>query len=190
MKYVLPLLAAAFLTCTISGTAQAEVNPMDPDKLAVEGILSKYRSPLPEWTILAFKQSHPDFDIAGYLTVMFCESSLGTTGGSRKYNNPGNIKYVKGSDKIWQTLASGTWWCPGQGRYNRYPDMYTGQRAAIRLIYDSKYGYNAKLAAHDWVGFGAIYYGQNVPGLAKYVSNLKAAHKLLVKEAAKYGAVW
>lgn len=182
MKYVLPFLAAALMTCTISGTAKAEVNTMDPDKLAVEGILSKYRSPLPEWTILAFKQSHEDFDIAGYLTVMWCESSLGTNCGIAT-NNPGGIKGGP-VGTVWRDLRVGV----GKRGFNLYANMYDGQRAAIRLIYDK--GYNAQLAAHDWTGFGNRYYGKGVPGLARYIRNLKAAHKILVAEAAKYGAIW
>ena len=164
--------------------------PENPDKLAVEGILSRYKSPLPPWTIIAFKGQHPDFDIAGYLTVMMCESSLGTTGGSAKYNNPGNIKYMKGSDKIWHTLATGKWFCKGQGWYNTYASMYYGQRAAIRLIYDAKAGYNAKLAAHQWSAFGRTYFGANVPGLQQYLRNLQRVHASIVKQAAAYGAQW
>lgn len=158
------------------------------DHTAIRGILSEHRSPLPPWTIEAFADLHPEFSIAGYLTVMQCESGMGTTGGSAKYNNPGNIKFVEGGKDVWHTLASGIWYCKGQGWYNCYPDMYTGQRAAIRLLYDSKHGYNALLAAHDWEGFGRIYYGAHVP--AQYLRNLKAAHNRIVREAAAYGATW
>ena len=160
------------------------------DQLAIEGILAKHKSPLPSWTIVAFAQNHPDFDIAGYLTVVWCESSLGTTGGSFKHNNPGNIKYMEGSDKIWHTLATGKWYCKGQGWYNEYPDMYTGQRAVIRLLYDGKSGYNRLLADHEWTRFGRTYYGAGVPGLNQYLKNLKSAHARIVKEAATYGAQW
>jgi hypothetical protein len=166
---------------------QPEVNY---DQLAVEGILQNHKSPLPPWTIVAFAQNHPDFDIAGYLTVVWCESSLGTTGGSFRHNNPGNIKYMKGSDKIWHTLATGKWYCKGQGWYNEYPDMYTGQRAVIRLLYEAKGKYNALLAAHEWTRFANAYFGANVAGKAQYIRNLKSAHARIVKEAATYGAVW
>ena len=179
------LAAAGGLFCA----QPAEASPT-PDAIAVQKFLKNHKSPLPWWTIAAFKEAHPDFDIAGYLTVIWCESSLGTTGGSARYNNPGNIKYMQGSDKFWHKLAVGKWLCPGQGWYNRYLDIYTGQRAAIRLIYDSKYHYNTLLAAHDWEGFAAIYYGEKVAGLAQYTANLEAAHALIVREAARYGVSW
>jgi hypothetical protein len=170
--------------------AQADILKPNPDTLAIQGILAKYKSPLPWWTISAFHTAHPDFDLSGYFTVMSAESSLGTTGGSHTYNNPGNLRPAKGSTKIWQTLATGQWFCPGQGWYNVYPDMYTGQRAAIRLIYDSDHHYNALLAAHKWEAMASIYYGAGVAGLAGYIKSLKAVHARIVKEAAKYGASW
>jgi len=173
----------------VTPKAQAASYEGTPDTLAIQGILKAHHSPLPWWTIAAFAEAHPDFDIAGYLTIMWCESSLGTTGGSHTYNNPGNIKHRAGGKEIWHTLAGGNkWWCAGQGWYNVYPDVYTGQRAGIRLIYE--WGYNAALAAHDWDGFAARYYGANVPGLAKYTAGLEAAHRLIVREAAKYGTAW
>lgn len=161
-----------------------------PNTVAIQRFLAKHHSPMPWWTIAAFAHGHPDFSIPGFLSVMWCESSLGTTGGSARYNNPGNIKYLRGSVAIWQTLATDTWFCPGQGVYNVYPDMRTGTRAAIRLIYEGKSGYNAKLAAKDFERFASIYYGQNVPGLAKYVDCLERAHALIVREAAHYGVQW
>jgi hypothetical protein len=66
--------------------------------------------------------------------------------------------------------------------------MYWGQRAAIRLIYET--GYNARLAAHDWWGFANRYYGRTVAGISGYVANLRAAHNRFVKTAALYGAAW
>ena len=194
------LLSVFFFALTVQGDAMADgggdqdLPKFQFDKVAVEGILSKYRSPLPPWTILAFKESHPDFDIAGYLTVMWCESSLGTTGGSFKYNNPGNIKWggyrAPDDPKVWLRWMNGKWYCKGQGWYGTYPSMYWGQRAAIRLIYDSAHEYNTMLADHEWDAFAAVYDGSKVPGIAKYTANLEAAHALLVREAAKYGASW
>jgi hypothetical protein len=127
------------------------------DTQAIRGILLAHRSPLPWWTVAAFKNQHPDFDVAGYLAVMQSESGMGTTGGSARYNNPGNIKFcgwrAPGDPKVWLLWQCGSWYCKGQGWYGVYSSMYWGQRAAIRLIYDT--GYNAQLAAHDWEGFSA-----------------------------------
>ncbi|NLX20690.1 MAG: hypothetical protein GXY55_03325 [Phycisphaerae bacterium] len=161
------------------------------DSAALRAIYAKAHSPLPWWTPAAFKASHPDFDCAAFCAVLQCESSLGTTGGSARYNNPGNIKF-KGwrepdDPKVWLRWMNGSWYCPGQGTYGTFPSMYWGQRAAIRLIYDC--GYNAMLADEDWWGFANRYYGAGVPGISRYVSNLRTAHDLIVKEAREYGAL-
>lgn len=171
--------------------ASATAHEDTPDTRAIRGILTSHHSPLPWWTIDAFKKAHPDFDIAGYLTVVQCESGMGTTGGSARYCNPGNIKYRAGTKEIWHTLASGKWYCKGQGWYNVYPDMYTGQRAVIRLLYDSPHGYNALLAAHDWEGFSRMYFGgPAIAGYYTYLGNLRKVHDRLVAEAAMWGATW
>ena len=164
----------------------------ETDTTALRSILSEHRSPLPPWTIEAFAALHEDFDVAGYLAVMWAESSLGTTGGSARHNNPGNIKFggwrAPDDPKVWLRWMSGSWYCRGQGTYGTYLSMYWGQRAAIRLIYDT--GYNAQLAAHDWWGFANRYFGRNVPGISRYVANLRAAHGIIVRKAAAHGAVW
>jgi hypothetical protein len=149
------------------------------DREAVYGILAAHKSPLPAETILAFKASHPDFDIGGYLAVMWAESSLGTAG---RLNNPGSIRGGT-IGTIWRDLRVGV---TSRG-YNRYGSAYDGQRAAIRLIYDR--GYNSTLAAGDFAGFARRYYG-SVPGRAAYVRTLIAAHRILMREAAAYSATW
>jgi hypothetical protein len=194
MRWFLAVALAVILLASCAPTAQAEEAPAEltADQQAIRAILSQYRSPLPPWTIEAFAGNHPDFDIAGYLAVMMCESSLGTTGGSFRYNNPGNIKFggwrAADDPKVWLRWMNGSWHCRGQGVYGTFPSMYWGQRAAIRLIYET--GYNARLAAHDWWGFANRYYGRTVAGISGYVANLRAAHNRLVKTAALYGAAW
>ena len=171
------IVAFGWLFC-FTDTAKAEISPAD--KAAVEGILAAHHSPLPAYTIVAFAEDHPDFDIAGYLSVMWAESSLGCAG---RLNNPGSIKGgAVGS--VWRDLRVGA----NARGYNRYASIYDGQRAAIRLLYDR--GYNTQLAAGDWWGFANRYYGRGVPGIGGYVANLKAAHGILVKEAAGYEALW
>lgn len=174
----------------MTDAAQAAPRPV-VDKLAIEGILGRYQSPLPYWTIEAFADSHPDFDIAGYLTVAWCESSLGTTGKSFRFNNPGNIMYhpkTWAPEKVWYTWQTGGFKSAGR-LFGAYESMYMGQRALIRLLYDHPAGYNTLLREHRWDEFGRIYYGPG-EGLADYIRNLKAAHALILKEAAKYGATW
>lgn len=150
------------------------------DEIAVKGILEHHGSPLPWWIIVAFKDTHPQFDIAGYLAVMWAESSLGKTCDYK--HNPGSIK--GGSvGTVWRDLRIGV----SPAGYNVYASMYDGQRAAIRLIWAH---YNADLAAGDWRGFANRYYGVGVAGISRYVANLEAAHALIVKEAEEWGAVW
>lgn len=195
VRLLLLVVAALVAAFFVGQPAQADpVSTTDPgavmptesylttaDTAAIRGILAEGRSPLPWWTISAFAASHPDFDIAGYLAVVWAESSLGR--GCDYKCNPGSIK--GGSvGRIWRDLRIGV----SPAGYNVYCNMYEGQRAAIRLIYDA--GYNAHLAAHDWWGFANRYYGRYVPGINGYVANLKAAHARVVKMAAAYGAVW
>lgn len=174
-------------------TTSAQATITDQDRAAIRGILTQYRSPLPAYTIEAFADAHEDFDIAGYLTVMWCESSLGTTGGSRRYNNPGNLKFSR-APGIWYELMSGRWYCRGQGYYGKYPSMYAGQRAAIRILYDanSPWGHSLMplLVGHQWDSFSRHYFGTGVSGRWAYVRNLRAAHALIVRLAAGYGARW
>ena len=151
------------------------------DELAVRGILQEHGSPLPWWTIVAFKDTHPQFDIAGYLAVMWAESSLATTCDYK--HNPGSIR--GGSvGTVWRDLRIGV----SPAGYNVYKSIYDGQRAAIRLVWDC--GYNAQLAAEDWWGFANRYYGAGVAGISRYVTNLEAAHGMIVKEAREWGVVW
>lgn len=182
MRALAVVLAAIAIVVGLAGEASAS----PADRAAVEGILAKYRSPLPPETIIAFAEAHPDFDIAGYLAVVWCESSLGKTGGSFRYNNPGNIKPSR-PENLWQQLASGRWYCRGQGWYNRYASMYLGQRAVIRLLYDRSY--NTWLRTHQWERFARLYYGA-APGRSIYIRNLRAAHGLIVRLAKGYGASW
>jgi len=185
-RLILLLIGAALIGGLFVGQASAEplysqeVTGPSLDELAVKGILADHGSPLPWWTICAFKDTHPAFDIAGYLAVMWAESSLGKTCDYK--NNPGSIK--GGSvGTVWRDLRIGV----SPAGYNVYRSIYDGQRAAIRLIYDC--GYNADLAAEDWWGFANRYYGRGVPGISGYVANLRAAHDLIVKEAREYGAL-
>jgi hypothetical protein len=171
--FVLTVILAVFLLPGIVQAAPA-------DQAALEGILAAHHSPMPAYTIAAFADLHPDFDIGGFLAVMWAESSLGTAG---RLNNPGSIKGgAPGS--LWRDLRVGT----SRSGYNRYGTMRDGTRAAIRLIYDR--GYIALLSAHDWWGFANRYYGRGVPGIGRYVANLRAAHRIIIKEAANHGATW
>ena len=185
-------MAAAVLVAAFFMPANARAYVDSPDTVAIQGILQEHHSPLPWWTVAAFKASHSDFDVAGYLAVMEAESSMGRTGGSARYCNPGNIKFcgwrAPDDPKVWLRWQCGSWYCKGQGYYGRYPTMYWGQRAAIRLIYDA--GYNRQLAAHDWDGFSKRYYGTNVKGRSSYIADLRAAHNRIVQEARAYGVAW
>lgn len=180
-RLIIPLILAALIIAAFFVGPVKATDPTGLDSDAIRGILSDARSPLPWWTIVAFKDTHPQFDIAGYLAVMWAESSLGKTCDYK--HNPGSIK--GGSvGTVWRDLRVGV----SPAGYNIYRTIYDGQRAAIRLIYDC--GYNAMLAAEDWWGFSNRYYGAGVPGISRYVANLRAAHALIVKEARNYGVQW
>jgi hypothetical protein len=177
-RFILALLLAACLVAFFVPPAQAWT---DQDTVALRGILSAHRSPLPPWTVEAFAALHPDFDVAGFLAVMWAESSLGYACDYKQ--NPGSIKGGP-VGTVWRDLRTGV----SPRGYNVYASIYDGQRAAIRLLYDR--GYNAVLAAHDWWRFANRYYGAGVAGIGQYVANLKAAHAQLVKEAAQFEVTW
>ena len=186
-RLILALIGAVLVGGLLYAPASAaplysqEVTGPSLDELAVKGILADHGSPLPWWTICAFFDTHPQFDIASYLAVMWAESSLGKTCDYK--HNPGSIKGGP-VGTVWRDLRIGV----SPAGYNVYRSIYDGQRAAIRLIYDT--GYNAQLAAHDWWGFANRYFGRNVPGISRYVANLRAAHGIIVRKAAAHGAVW
>lgn len=178
-------LTAAALSGFFVGQVQAAPNAADAT--ALDAILSAHKSPLPDYTILAFAKAHPGFSIANYLTVMQCESGMGTTGLSAKWCNPGNIIWGGRNPfvaKPWLTLQTGYFLAEGGRKFGRYPDMYTGQRAAILLLW-AHY-----MPIESWQAFADVWYGKSVPGLAQYVQNLEGAHASIVKQAAKYGAKW
>ena len=186
-RVTLLLLAAIAAFLVFGATALAST----PEENAVRGILAAYRSPLPWWTITAFKGSHEEFDIAGYLTVAFCESDYGTIGKSKTFNNPGNIiarPRTYEPWRVWWTWQTGTFISAGRA-FGVYSDPYTGQRALIRLLYDHPNGYNGLLHEHQWYAFASAYSGPG-PGLDAYVADLVAAHARIVKQAAACGLAW
>jgi hypothetical protein len=175
-KMVLVLTICVFVTLAFGSVAKAA-----DDSDVLQQFIESANSPLPWWTPYYFHIDHPDFDIAGYLAVAWCESSLGK--GSMKYHNVGSIKGGP-VGSVWRDLRIGTF----GGGYNIYANFYDGQRAAIRLLYDK--GYNSKLKSHDWWGFANRYYGSGVAGIGAYVANLQSAHSYIVRFAANRGVTW
>jgi hypothetical protein len=186
MKRLAPFILVCLILCAaFAGPVQAEDD-------AIQSILAEYKSPVPWWNISAFAASHADFDVAGFLAVLQCESGLGTTGKSAKYNNPGNIVFVGWANQYdfslrpWLLWQSGWFESAGQ-RFGAYQSMYWGCRAAVRLFYDR--GYNTLLREHQWYGFAVKWYGDK-PGLDQYAANLVAAHARFVGEGAERGVTW
>jgi hypothetical protein len=179
MRYIAPfILVCLILFAAFSGPVQAGD--------AIQGILAKYDSPVPWWNISAFAASHADFDVAGFLAVLQCESGLGTTGKSRTYNNPGNIVFSGWASEASDGFALRPWllwqsgWFTSAGQcFGTYPSMYWGCRAAVRLFYDR--GYNTLMREHQWYAFAVRWYGDK-PGLDQYAANLVAAHARFVRE--------
>jgi hypothetical protein len=171
-SFFLILVLALVLIFGISAIARAEsVTDEQVQAFFDSHPISGHVSQLPSFTIGAFSRAHPDFDVSGFLAVMWAESSLGTTCDYK--HNPGSIKGgAIGSP--WRDLRTGV----SRNGYNIYPDMYTGQRAAILLIYSR---YNSVLANHQWSAFCNRYYGAGIPGIGGYRANIIAAHALAAK---------
>lgn len=175
--------AVGLIVCLHAPVSAAEYDDYltTVDTAAIRGILQKYDSPLPWWTIAAFKYNCPSFDAAGFLAVAWAESSLGK--GCDYKNNPGSIKGGP-PGALWADLSLGR----SPAGYNIYPDLRAGTRAMIHLLMER--GYNQVLASHDFRRFANRYYGRHVPGLEGYLRNLCSAHARIVSDAARYGADW
>lgn len=171
---LLAVLVAAFFMFASPALAYQDA----PETEAIRGILAAHESPMPWWTIAAYAAGHSDFDVPGFLAVAWAESSLGK--GAPGHKNVGSIKGGP-VGSLWRDLRVGV----TRSGYNVYPDMRAGTRALIYLLMER--GYMAQLAAHDFWGFANRYYGRNVPGITRYVANLRAAHGIIVREAAEYG---
>lgn len=188
-KYALVMLLAVLILSALTGVASAQGN--DPSTEKLQSILGKYHSPLPAQDIMDFYRSHSDFDVGRFLTVMWCESSLGTAGKSRDHHNPGNIIFAGWSSRNpkyfearpWLLWQNGYFHSRGQ-RFGTYSSLEIGTKAAMTLLSEK---YTA--IWHDWSRFGSIYYGKKA-GVTEYVSELKSAHRLLVREAAAVGWRW
>jgi hypothetical protein len=187
-------LIALLLLCMFAGwfmfAAPALAEPSYLDRDAIQGICAAHHSPLPWWTLSAFLESHPDFDVASFLAIMQCESGMGVNCGVAT-NNPGGIKFAGWArydplgfaDRpwlLWQSDVAHT----SHGDFGIYATMYWGQRAAIRLWYDK--GYNAL----DPAEAALRWYGAGVAGSGQYLSNFLTARGRFVKEAHEYGVVW
>ncbi|MFA5448112.1 MAG: hypothetical protein WC233_07525 [Sphaerochaeta sp.] len=149
------------------------------DTAAIRGILAEGRSPLPWWTISAYKYNNPGFDVAGLLAILNAESSLGR--GCDYKCNPGSIKGGP-VGSLWRDLRIGT----SPAGYNVYPDLRAGLRAAILLIHTH---YSKALASGNWYRVGA-YYGREVDGYSGWLRDVKVSRARYVRMAARYGAVW
>ncbi len=191
-KYLPVIILTVFVFSALTGTANAqETQEPDPSVKKLQIILSKYQSPLSAQDIMSFYRTHPGFDVGRFLTVMWCESSLGTTGKSRDYNNPGNIIFVGWSSqnpeyfmaRPWLLWQNGYFHSQGQ-RFGSYSSMEIGTKAVLNLL-SQRYS----TLWYDWSRFGPVYYGKKA-GVSKYVSELRAAHKLLIREAAAVGWRW
>jgi len=103
--WLLALIMAAIVALFIWAAPAAAQWEKTPDARAIQAIYREAGSPLPWWTVAAFKYTHPDFDVAGYLAIIKMESSLKTTGGSARYHNPGNMRFAgwrePGDPKVW-----------------------------------------------------------------------------------------
>ncbi|MCA1788744.1 MAG: hypothetical protein LC667_02485 [Thioalkalivibrio sp.] len=156
----------------VADAAQAQTTEQ-----VVYNMLRDMGSPLAgeAYTLVAFRRYHgPDFSIIDYLTIAYCESSLGK--GASTSKNVGSIKGGK-VGTLWRDLRTGTY----GGGYNVYPTWRAGQRALIRLVWE-RYGGSVLR------GEGLHrYWGTNVPGFAAYQSRIAKARAILIESGQRHG---
>jgi hypothetical protein len=185
-RVAIPVLMAIFfmltylLSCTSTMVKASEQTEQEKLTQLVQAVLSRLDSPLPAVTIAAFKLSHRDFDIAGYLAVVGAESTFGR---NTDKNNPGSIKWVNDSNYVWHALATSV----SPKGYCRYKSLYDGQRATIRCFYDL--GYNDVLKSGDVRRFTLKWFGDK-EGADKYTSDVRWFRKKVVSIAAGLGERW
>lgn len=185
-------LLGAFLIALSGAAYAADDEPAyleTADTAAIRAIYSMERSPMPWWTVAAFKYAHPDFDVAGFLAILKAESGLGVNCGIAS-NNPAGIKFggwaASNPDlAVWHLWMNG-YRCNSHGSFGTYSSLYWGQRSAVLLIYQH---YNEDLATHDWYAVGR-YHGRSVSGYGTWARNVRAAHDRYVSMAVSYGATW
>jgi len=172
------LIAFGAFYCTDLEDAHAAINTVD----VLYDIEATVGSPLSSvaYTPVCFWRGHRDFDIAGWLAVVWAETNLARDSFARNTRNIGCIRGGS-AERLWRQLRVGT-----HNGYNVYLDWYTGQRAHIRLIYDL--GYNDALRRHDWRAFAQRYYGSWYP--ESYIRTLQTAHDRIVAMALARGLRW
>lgn len=177
---VLLVVMLAIIIITLLYTNEASASPST--EVVLRDILADRDSPLAAvaYTPAAYWRRHPDFDIGGWLAVVWAETSLARDAFAHRTNNVGCIRGGK-LGRPWRDWRVGT----TGGGFNVYPSLYMGQRAHILLVYAR---YNESLRAHDWHAFAARYWGDGYP--VSYIRTLQKAHDLIVADAAERGLRW
>lgn len=173
------LFVALTASVLLGGAAQAKTLNTE---VGLREVLAERNSPMDEVAHhpVYFWRSHPDFDIAGWMAVVWAETNLGRDSFTRKTNNVGCIRGGK-LGRPWRDWRVGT----TSGGFNTYPTLSLGVRASIRLVYAA---YNDDLKHHRWDKFAARYWGPGYP--ASYVETLKKAHALIVSDMRAKGFKW
>jgi len=192
-EWLLLIVLLTILAIGILWADEAGAQPIATQEV-LRDILADRDSPLASVadTPAAFWRSHRDFDLGGWLAVVWAETSLARDSFAARTHNIGCIR--GGSvGRPWRDWRTGT----TAGGFNIYADLYMGQRAHIWLIYaparhsstsGGRVSYNQLLSRHQWSEFARIYWGGDYP--ASYVATLRTAHDKIVADAAERGLRW
>jgi peptidoglycan hydrolase CwlO-like protein len=131
------------------------------------------------------------------LTVLNAESGMG----SRKWggrlvteaNNFGCIKYRENPPWLsWPPPISHGKIKVGGAYWMTFPSVSEGLEAWARYIANGlgRDCYRPLMVAGDWVAFSNIYYGEGVPGQAKYIERLVGIYNVLKIQSSAAGYSW
>lgn len=134
------------------------------------------------------------FDVLPQLVILGAETSLGDPrlGGQLVWeNNFGSLRY-HGANSRWGELADGRAWIAGKDWYS-FPSPEIGMMAFGRYLKVGVDGFYRRALGdtpYDWEAFASVYYGRGVPGLDRYIRNLRALESRFREKAAEAGFVW
>ncbi len=133
-------------------------------------------------------------DVLAQLVIVGAETSLGDPrlgGALVQANNFGCMRF-HGADTRWGELSSGKVWVQGKDWY-AFPSPEAGMMALGRYLKVGQNGFYRVVLdgpAYDWDSFAAVYYGRDVPGFERYVSNLRALERRFRQQADDAGFAW
>lgn len=186
------VLALAAMLWTAAWTA-APATAADPAEFLDSQIFGPHDSPITGEMVVNNSEWY-GVDILPQLVILAVETSLGDPrlGGSLVESNNFACMRYHGADTKWGQLSDGRTWVAGKDWYS-FESPGLGMMAFGRYLKVGLDGFYLRALAappYDWPAFAARYYGRNVAGYDRYVSNLYRFERIFRAKAARAGIDW